>query len=467
MAMAQAATKWPAGFSCRCPLYPNCPSSMPPHKISSTDSLETRVEKTLVIEDATDAIKKLGAGPQPPSTDQLDYEKGTSTIAWVLKMLLRFKSAKDLVSTRLSLPTNLLHPTSQLEFWNYNDRPDLMASLSDPEDSLDRFLGVVRWWYSKDTKWKTNTMCKPFNPILGERFLCEWRTLVAQPPGHNGVVEPKHVTVQGIQEQISHHPPVCAYYYDCPEKGVVIRGLDQIMARFTGTQLKVGPGECNHGIYVTLTKRDEEYLLTHPWASVAGFITGSLYITVSETTVIVCPKTGLKAVLEYKPEPFFGRPKFAIEGKIFRHDYKADEGLTEKERKESEKLAKIPESLVLATVSGQWNGRVYFRKTGEDHDTLLFDMTESEVARKIVKPIGDQDPLESQRVWGGVTSAMLEEDFQTATKLKRQLEDEQRALSRGRNEPFVSSYFRFELPPLEPATPESIRSMEGGKPYLK
>lgn len=59
----------------------------------------------------------------------------------------------------------------------------------------------------------------------------------------------------------------------------------------------------NKGIYITLETRDgEEYLCTHPTASIAGILKGDLYITVSDETVISCPRTKLKAVLTYKEE---------------------------------------------------------------------------------------------------------------------------------------------------------------------
>jgi hypothetical protein len=54
---------------------------------------------------------------------------------------------------------------------------------------------------------------------------------------------------------------------------------------------------------VKLEKRDgEEYLCTHPSAFVNGWIKASLYVTIEDQCVIYCPKTKLKAILEYKEE---------------------------------------------------------------------------------------------------------------------------------------------------------------------
>ena len=38
-----------------------------------------------------------------------------------------------------------------------------------------------------------------------------------------------------LTEQVLHHPPVSAFYGECRDRGIVIRGYDQIAARFTGT----------------------------------------------------------------------------------------------------------------------------------------------------------------------------------------------------------------------------------------
>jgi hypothetical protein len=47
--------------------------------------------------------------------------------------------------------------------------------------------------------------------------------------------EPGIDRVYCLTEQISHHPPVSGFYYYCPNKGIVARGMDHIAAKFTGT----------------------------------------------------------------------------------------------------------------------------------------------------------------------------------------------------------------------------------------
>ena len=56
-----------------------------------------------------------------------------------------------------------------------------------------------------------------------------------------------------LTEQISHHPPISAYYASCPSKHLELLGIDQISAKVSGTALKVGPGGYNKGMFVRLT----------------------------------------------------------------------------------------------------------------------------------------------------------------------------------------------------------------------
>jgi|SRR5690242_5229271 len=85
----------------------------------------------------------------------------------------------------------------------------------------------------------------------------------------------KTVTVSYLTEQTSHHPPVSAFYIDCPEKGISAKGYDQLSAKFTGTSVRVVAGAHNLGIFITLKNRDnEEYQLTHPAAYLGGILRG-------------------------------------------------------------------------------------------------------------------------------------------------------------------------------------------------
>jgi hypothetical protein len=120
---------------------------------------------------------------------------------------------------------------------------------------------------------------------------------------------PERLRIAFLTEQVSHHPPVSAYYASCPRKHIEMFGIDQISAKVSGTAVKVLPGQHNQGIFVNITGGNgngERYRISHPIASVNGILRGSFYVTVSESTIITCsggkPGTKFRAIIEYKEE---------------------------------------------------------------------------------------------------------------------------------------------------------------------
>ena len=218
----------------------------------------------------------------------------TSKLRTFLNILRKFIGVSDLASIRLSLPAHLLEPTPNLEYWGYLDRPETFISIPDSEDPVGRLLGTLRFWFTKDLKYVRGKPVKPYNSTLGEFFRCNWEIEDTMPePKHptsapqssaasiasskNGNKPEQKVTVSYLTEQTSHHPPVSAFWIDCPAKGIIARGYDQLSAKFTGTSIRVTAGSFNHGIFITLKSReDEEYRLTHPSAHVGGLLRGML-----------------------------------------------------------------------------------------------------------------------------------------------------------------------------------------------
>lgn len=170
-------------------------------------------------------------------------------------------------------------------------------------------------------------------------------------PRHPSSPRPDHlVRVSYLTEQTSHHPPVSAFHISCPERGLTARGFDQISAKFTGTTIKVSPGEHNMGIFITLDHRDgETYQLTHPPAHLGGFLRGNLNVSVSEMAYVTCPRTRLKTILNYVEEGWLGRTTNKVEGVIFKYDPENDDKM---------RIKDVPEADILARLSGPWKEKV-------------------------------------------------------------------------------------------------------------
>ncbi|KAF8840063.1 hypothetical protein BDN67DRAFT_690098 [Paxillus ammoniavirescens] len=266
------------------------------------------------------------------------------------------------------------------------------------------------------------------------------------------------VRVVYITEQVSHHPPISAYYATCPARSVEMIGVDQISAKVSGTTLRVAPGSHNKGIFINLTGGaggGESYHITHPVASVNGILRGSFYITVADSTIITCAggKGGenSRAVIEYKEESWLGRAHFLVEGVI--HTY--DEDSTEHE--EWTKVKHVPQSRVVAVFDGCWRNHIRWRRTASSLDVslsstseyhTLVDLSKLHVVPKVVRPLEKQAPSESRKLWESVTTKLLNKEYGEATKHKLAIEQKQRdeASERKRKgEEFIPRYFEKDI----------------------
>ncbi|KAF9457913.1 hypothetical protein BDZ94DRAFT_157704 [Collybia nuda] len=270
-----------------------------------------------------------------------------------------------------------------------------------------------------------------------------------------------------VTEQISHHPPVSAYYATCPDRSLELAGIDQISAKVSGTTLRVSPGEFNQGLFVKITGghgEGEQYNITHPVASVNGILRGSFYVTVGDSTIITCtggkPGRKFRAVVEYKEESWLGKAHFLVEGVI----HTVIDG--DASHEEWTKVKHVPRSRVVAVFDGTWRGRIRWRRVGSGsypkltsssssspiptHATLpsssisspaaskadvsnvdeeyctLIDLSTLSVIPKVVRPIEKQLPHESRRLWDSVTDRLLKKEFSDATREKVAIEQKQR-----------------------------------------
>ncbi|CAE7209772.1 hypothetical protein P3342_011931 [Pyrenophora teres f. teres] len=371
----------------------------------------------------------------PPAAAAERAPDDSSKFKTFLGILRRFIGVSDLAAVRFSLPAQLLEPRPNLEYWHYLDRPDTFISIGDSDDDLGRMLGTLRFWFTKDLKYVKGKPCKPYNSTLGEFFRCNWkiedthptlRTPKSAPSSAANSVkgDGKTVTVSYLTEQTSHHPPVSAFYVDCPDKGISARGYDQLSAKFTGTSVRVVAGAHNLGIFINLKNRDnEEYQLTHPAAYLGGILRGSLNVSVADSCFITCPKTGLKTILEYQEEGWLGRSQNKVMGAIFKYDPSKDTVM---------KIKDVPEKDVLARVEGNWQDKVYYTLGSKPYakvpeKNLIIDLNPLDPIPKIVPPLEEQLPNESLKFWDSVTNAIVGKQYGVATTLKTEIEEKQRA----------------------------------------
>ncbi|KAH9904254.1 hypothetical protein F4778DRAFT_731799 [Xylariomycetidae sp. FL2044] len=408
------------------------------------------------------------AAPPTVHTNEDTPQSDGSKLKTFISILRKFIGVADLASVRFSLPSQLLEPTPNLEYWNYLDNPSAFAAIGTSDEPLDRMLEVLRFWFTKDLKYVKGKPCKPYNSCLGEFFRCNWeaednapridtknstagrssgiassassmKSAKGDPRASSTVSVVQTATtptgptvrISYLTEQTSHHPPVSAFYVSCPEKGLHARGYDQISAKFTGTAIKVSPGEHNLGIFITLERRENEtYQLTHPAAHLGGILRGALSVSVGDVAYITCPRTKLKAILHYVEEGWLGRAQNKVEGVIFKYDPEKDD---------KSRIKDVPDSDVVARLSGAWKDKIVFTlgpKPVDSHppekQTTIIDLNPLTVAPKSVPPKEKQAENESLALWDGVTQAILSKQFSKATNVKIELEEKQREKARER-----------------------------------
>ncbi|KAL8280203.1 hypothetical protein RQP46_007317 [Phenoliferia psychrophenolica] len=242
-----------------------------------------------------------------------------------------------------------------------------------------------------------------------------------------------------LNEQTSHHPPISFFALEArgPKGTVRATGADQVGAKFTGTTVKVFPGERNKGIFVTLPDREnEEYQITHPTANVAGLLRGSPYATICEHSYITC-RPGpdgkrLRCILAYTEESWLMKSKFLVEGVIYTYEEGQESTYT--------KIKHVPTAAIVATLSGCWRGEIRWKRAGAKDWTQLLDMVPLAVVPKTVAPLEVQHDLETRKVWSAVTTALLAKDWNAASKAKQILEQAQRVKAEERKKSGVAYY---------------------------
>ncbi|POI32973.1 hypothetical protein CIB84_003275 [Bambusicola thoracicus] len=138
---------------------------------------------------------------------------------------------------------------------------------------------------------------KPFNPLLGETY-----ELTREDLGF-----------RFISEQVSHHPPISAFYSEGLNKDFIFHGSIYPKLKFWGKSIEAEP---RGTITLELLKHNEAYTWTNPTCCVHNVIIGKLWLEQYGTVEIVNHSTGDKCVLNFKPCGLFGKELHRVEGYI-------------------------------------------------------------------------------------------------------------------------------------------------------
>ncbi|CAD0202972.1 unnamed protein product [Chrysodeixis includens] len=326
----------------------------------------------------------------------------------VTHLLSQVKIGMDL--TKVVLPTFILERRSLLEM--YADsfaHPDQFVKIVDQPTPRDRMVQVVRWYLSSyHAGRKSQVAKKPYNPILGEVFRCHWDLDGAaettanekQEVGDGPVPWCTPDQLSFVAEQVSHHPPISAFYAEHVNKRIQFEAWVWTKSKFLG--LSIGVHNIGKGT-VTLLDTGEEYTLTFPNGYGRSILTVP-WIELGGSVVIECVQTGHKANVEFLTKPFYGGKKHRVTCEVFASSDKKP----------------------YYTAQGEWNSRMDGRWTESGRTEVLFEVSSMKPRRKRVAPVSRQAAHESRRVWRHVTCALRAADCDAATAAKRTVEQAQR-----------------------------------------
>ncbi|XP_068237892.1 oxysterol-binding protein-related protein 11-like isoform X3 [Palaemon carinicauda] len=341
-------------------------------------------------------------------------EVGDGQRSVIMHIISQLRLGMDL--TRVTLPTFILERRSLLEmFADFLGHPDYLIKVSEGTTAEERMQAVVKWYLTSIHVGRNGSVAqKPYNPIIGETFHCSWRVpleqMTAQDTEDMSDSKSKDgkksfVTIRYAAEQVSHHPPVSAFFFECPEKQLSINAHIWTKSKFMGMSIGVNLvgditliiGNVRESYSLAMPSAYGRSILTEPWVELGGRVN------------IVSPESGCQAAIVFHTKPFYG-------GKL--HRVTAE--------------VKNAAGTILTRVQGEWDSSLEF--TYADGSQEVIDVNEIPmVCHKRVRPLAQQGPAESRRLWHDVSVALARGDVETATSHKRALEEQQRKEERERN----------------------------------
>jgi hypothetical protein len=205
--------------------------------------------------------------------------------------ILKENIGKDL--SRIAMPVYLNEPISMLqktsEFIEYHN---IFRQANKCENEYLRLAYVTSVSFIQLAS-SINRMKKPFNPLLGETF------------------EYYENDLKSVFEQVSHHPPICAFH--CESNDFIVSGSLYLKSKLSLSGFEFFPlGEFK----VTLKRTKEVFVLKRPSNSVHNYIIGKMYIWVNGTMECTNTVTKSKMSITFKPKGWTSKTDYEVEGKI-------------------------------------------------------------------------------------------------------------------------------------------------------
>lgn len=151
--------------------------------------------------------------------------------------------------------------------------------------------------------------------------------------------------------------------------------------------------------------------ITQPNMYARGILFGKMKYELGDHAQVRCPETGLEVDIEFKVKGWVGGSYNSIGGFIKDNTGKQ-----------------------LYELSGYWHGEMFIKDLSTGKQEVLFDATRAKPSYPKSRPLDEQAPRESQKLWNTTTTAIKKADQKVATHEKSRIEDEQRRETAERGE---------------------------------
>lgn len=292
---------------------------------------------------------------------------------------------------RVIIPCEFLEPRSLLErLSDLLSHVDHFLKHVEEKNPEQRMLNAVRWFLS-GLYIRPRGVKKPYNPVLGEFFRCNFEMADGS-------------RVIYFAEQVSHHPPISAFYVE--HKEIIAEGWYAPTSHFMGNS---GCSSADGYMRMLMKRTNETYTCTWPDIYFRGILLGNLYMELCGKTTLACKETGIVCDIDFKPKPLIGGELNQVEVKV-----KGESGVS------------------LYSLWGRWDDAIYLKNRGKNKKKhgeakrLFLDIKDQKKLKKHIPPLDIQAEFESQRLWKPLTDAIRAKDLKGAQQAKNNIENEQR-----------------------------------------
>jgi len=205
----------------------------------------------------------------------------------------KLKEGKILDLLKISRPALLSAPKTYLECIAgdlfYTKFLDMAAATQDPIQRIKYVVAfTIAGLHSNTTELGNNG---PLNPILGETYSAE-----------------KSDGTKIFCEQISHHPPVSAYFVSHPTGAYKLYGTGEVMAKMTGLNTINGQ---KVGDTIIEFKNGDKVVIGNPEMRIDGLVMGERVINYMKSFVITDEKAKVQAEVSFNYQDVGAMTKIA------------------------------------------------------------------------------------------------------------------------------------------------------------